>query len=176
MTLDTIKRFLTEDRGVSPGIGVILMVAITVILAAVIGTFVLGLGSNTQSTPQASLTISDNNEDYSGGGSDAFDIAHDSGAQLESGDLRVVIRFNSNNTIAAEYDGGEIVTPSGSEVTVLKNGNTGFPGETNLIVGDVLTIRDDTTSDEFEDDTKYGISVIHKPSDGTIASTVVTLS
>jgi flagellin-like protein len=35
-----------EDRGVSPVIGVILMVAITVILAAVIGAFVLGLGDD----------------------------------------------------------------------------------------------------------------------------------
>ncbi|WP_338071862.1 type IV pilin N-terminal domain-containing protein [Halorutilus salinus] len=33
-----------DDSAVSPVIGVILMVAITVILAAVIGTFVLGLG------------------------------------------------------------------------------------------------------------------------------------
>lgn len=32
-----------KDRGVSPVVGVILMVAITVILAAVIGTFVLDL-------------------------------------------------------------------------------------------------------------------------------------
>lgn len=31
------------------------MVAITVILAAVIGTFVLGLGQNVQSTPSASF-------------------------------------------------------------------------------------------------------------------------
>ena len=35
-----------DDDAVSPVIGVILMVAITVILAAVIGTFVLGLGDN----------------------------------------------------------------------------------------------------------------------------------
>ncbi|ELK56003.1 hypothetical protein D320_01493, partial [Haloferax sp. BAB-2207] len=39
-----IKTMFTESRAVSPVIGVILMVAITVILAAVIGTFVLGLG------------------------------------------------------------------------------------------------------------------------------------
>lgn len=42
----------------SPVIGVILMVAITVILAAVIGTFVLGLGDQLGDTaPQASFTI-----------------------------------------------------------------------------------------------------------------------
>src|SRR6056297_2318869 len=47
-----------DDRAVSPVIGVILMVAITVILAAVIGTFVLGLGDQLGDTaPQASFTI-----------------------------------------------------------------------------------------------------------------------
>jgi flagellin-like protein len=41
-----------SDRAVSPVIGVILMVAITVILAAVIGTFVLNLGDQVgQSAP-----------------------------------------------------------------------------------------------------------------------------
>ena len=46
-----LQELLTDDRAVSPVIGVILMVAITVILAAVIGTFVLGLGNNLQQTP-----------------------------------------------------------------------------------------------------------------------------
>jgi len=47
----------SDDRAVSPVIGVILMVAITVILAAVIGTFVLGLGDQvSNTTPQASFS------------------------------------------------------------------------------------------------------------------------
>jgi flagellin-like protein len=46
-----------EDRAVSPVIGVILMVAITVILAAVIGTFVLGLGENVESNPSAGVDV-----------------------------------------------------------------------------------------------------------------------
>ena len=48
-----------DDRAVSPVIGVILMVAITVILAAVIGTFVLGLGEEVESNPSAGVTIND---------------------------------------------------------------------------------------------------------------------
>ncbi|WP_254537649.1 type IV pilin [Halomarina litorea] len=53
-----LKEFLTGDeRAVSPVIGVILMVAITVILAAVIGTFVLGLGDNVQSNVNAGANI-----------------------------------------------------------------------------------------------------------------------
>ena len=38
------KKFITADDAVSSVIGVILMVAVTVILAAVVATFVLGLG------------------------------------------------------------------------------------------------------------------------------------
>ena len=44
------KQLFDDDRAVSPVIGVILMVAITVILAAVIGSFVLGLGNSVQQT------------------------------------------------------------------------------------------------------------------------------
>ncbi|QZA87785.1 type IV pilin N-terminal domain-containing protein [Salinarchaeum sp. IM2453] len=40
-----------RSRAVSPVIGVILMVAITIILAAVIGAFVLGFGTDTESPP-----------------------------------------------------------------------------------------------------------------------------
>ena len=46
-----------NDSAVSPVIGVILMVAITVILAAVIGTFVLGLGDNVQEAPSAGVQV-----------------------------------------------------------------------------------------------------------------------
>ncbi|QKY20611.1 type IV pilin N-terminal domain-containing protein [Halolamina sp. CBA1230] len=53
--MEQIKNIFDVDRGVSPVIGVILMVAITVILAAVIGTFVLGLGDSLEQAPQAQL-------------------------------------------------------------------------------------------------------------------------
>ncbi|MEF8976197.1 MAG: type IV pilin N-terminal domain-containing protein, partial [Halapricum sp.] len=51
-----IRELFTDDDAVSPVIGVILMVAITVILAAVIATFVLGLGESVSNTaPQANF-------------------------------------------------------------------------------------------------------------------------
>ena len=50
-----------DDRGVSPVIGVILMVAITVILAAVIGTFVLGLGDQIGGSATAGITVENEN-------------------------------------------------------------------------------------------------------------------
>jgi flagellin-like protein len=53
----TDQLFRQDDKGVSPVIGVILMVAITVILAAVIGTFVLNLGGSVQENVQAGASI-----------------------------------------------------------------------------------------------------------------------
>ncbi|ESS11908.1 MAG: archaeal flagellin N-terminal-like domain protein, partial [uncultured archaeon A07HR60] len=51
-----------DDRAVSPVIGVVLMVAITVILAAVIGSTVLGVGDQLDSTaPQVQLSVEDVN-------------------------------------------------------------------------------------------------------------------
>jgi flagellin-like protein len=84
-----LKQLLTEDRAVSPVIGVILMVAITVILAAVIGTFVLGLGQNVQSTPQASFSF-----DFDTGSDPVnVNVTHNGGDRLESGDNTNTVRI-----------------------------------------------------------------------------------
>lgn len=52
-----------EERAVSPVIGVILMVAITVILAAVIAAFVLDLGQSTGANAQAGISFDHNSGD-----------------------------------------------------------------------------------------------------------------
>ncbi|SEH59820.1 flagellin N-terminal-like domain-containing protein [Halopenitus malekzadehii] len=81
MNLHDLKTLFTEDRAVSPVIGVILMVAITVILAAVIGTFVLGLGDDLQNTqPTASFNFDfndENNVTISHAGGDTIDASSD---------------------------------------------------------------------------------------------------
>jgi flagellin-like protein len=76
------KQLFTDDDAVSPVIGVILMVAITVILAAVIATFVLGLGDQvSQNNPQASFSFS-----YDSGTGD-LTISHDGGAGIDPDNL-----------------------------------------------------------------------------------------
>ncbi|MFC7136645.1 type IV pilin [Halobaculum litoreum] len=52
-----VHELFTEERAVSPVIGVILMVAITVILAAVVGSFVFGIGGRS-SRPRRTRTSS----------------------------------------------------------------------------------------------------------------------
>ncbi|TQD23837.1 type IV pilin [Methanolobus vulcani] len=81
------NQFLDEDA-VSPVIGVILMVAITVILAAVIAAFVFGMGPPEQA-PQASLRASAM-EDNS---SSMVKIEHQGGDEmiLASANTRIVV-------------------------------------------------------------------------------------
>jgi len=56
--------FTKNDEAVSPVIGVILMVAITVILAAVIAAFVFGMAGNVQSAKIVSMTATKNATGY----------------------------------------------------------------------------------------------------------------
>ncbi len=78
-----LHEFEADDDAVSPVIGVILMVAITVILAAVIGTFVLGLGGSIQSTPpNAQFTFNENN-------TGALEMTHDGGDAVQTSNLNV---------------------------------------------------------------------------------------
>ncbi|MGM0388917.1 MAG: type IV pilin [Natrinema limicola] len=55
-----------EERAVSPVIGVILMVAITVILAAVIAAFVMDMGSNQEAPAQAGLNVENTSDSPDG--------------------------------------------------------------------------------------------------------------
>ena len=117
-----LKELLTEDRAVSPVIGVILMVAITVILAAVIGTFVLGLGDQvSESAPQASFSFEFNVS----GTSDTVNITHEGGETLEASNIDV--------------NGDSGVTPNpGFSGTISAGNTTGYsgvdPGETIRVI------------------------------------------
>ena len=86
-----------EDRGVSPVIGVILMVAITVILAAVIGAFVLGLGDDLGSSgPTAQINAGDAAGGSSPiGGTETHDlivVSHAGGDTLQEGSYDIRVR------------------------------------------------------------------------------------
>ncbi|MBC9987616.1 type IV pilin [Haloferax sp. AS1] len=121
-----IKTMFTESRAVSPVIGVILMVAITVILAAVIGTFVLGLGDQVGDTaPQASFTF-----DYDG---TELTITHESGAQIDgdlvtiAGDINVTVDGEANKWSALGSDtisAGESVVVQDTDEDGFANGDT----------------------------------------------------
>ena len=90
-----LKQLLNDDDAVSPVIGVILMVAITVILAAVIATFVLGLGEQiSESSPNTSFSF-----DYEDGGVPSDSL---SGTINNQNDGLLIVTHSGGPNIAAE--------------------------------------------------------------------------
>ncbi|MCU4719163.1 type IV pilin N-terminal domain-containing protein [Halapricum hydrolyticum] len=124
-----LKELITDDDAVSPVIGVILMVAITVILAAVIASFVLGLGDTTNTTPQASL-----NFDYTNasGDIDTLDITH------ESGDTLAVSQTSLTVNDAYGDDGGGYASVS-YDTDLITSSNV---GSDELTAGTTITLDD----------------------------------
>jgi len=99
------SKLFDDDRAVSPVIGVILMVAITVILAAVIGTFVLGLGDQLQATtPQASFGFDTSDSKT------VVTITHESGDTIDANNLEVKAATTFNDTDDGTFETGNSAT------------------------------------------------------------------
>jgi len=120
-----LKSLFTDDDAVSPVIGVILMVAITVILAAVIGAFVLDLGGNQESAPQASWAFEydSGSDDYGAATSDAEEdsitIDHDGGDDIDNSTLTFTVRgVDIANNASYEIDGVGDTWSAGSSITI----------------------------------------------------------
>jgi len=152
------KNLLDDKRAVSPVIGVILMVAITVILAAVIGTFVLGLGDQVQSTtPSATFGFDSENL-----GSDADDdkvtITHESGDSIDTNSLTVKI----GSTII--YDQG---TPESANKT------SGWTGSEVTAGSQLVFDESDGTADDIVSG-ENTIRIIYNSPDSDSSSTLAT--
>jgi len=88
------------DRGVSPVIGVIMMVLVTVLLGATIGAFATGLGSElTETRPQAAFDVEFRNADP--GANDTLSFVHDGGDAIAGYRLEFVV----TDARVAEADG-----------------------------------------------------------------------
>ncbi len=101
---DSIPLFRTDEEGeraVSPVIGVILMVAITVILAAVIASFVLGLGDTDDPAPSIVFETEDNVSDEDPN----FEISITSGdSDADASELAIVIDGEEASDWESEAD------------------------------------------------------------------------
>jgi len=154
-----------SDRAVSPVIGVILMVAITVILAAVIGTFVLDLSNSAgNNAPSASLSVE---ADTASGN---IDISHEGGDGLDAAQTRVIIT-NESSTTKSTYDPG-----SGS--SVLSVGDTASFDMSGTSAPSSWSLSSGTnsfgTANPIESGLQYSVQVIDTDSQRVIYETTVT--
>jgi len=110
-----LKTLIQDDEAVSPVIGVILMVAITVILAAVIATFVLGLGDSlSNNAPQASFECTG---DLSG---NTGDVTMTGGDSIPADEITIQNQ-GSKNTSPSTFTAGDTLTngDAGTSTTVV---------------------------------------------------------
>jgi flagellin-like protein len=109
------NQFLEEEGAVSPVIGVILMVAITVILAAVIAAFVFGMGPPEQA-PQASIRATATEI----GDNTTIKLEHQGGDQVVLASANTLVSITGNTTTegsasfdltgdAANFDAGDVM-------------------------------------------------------------------
>jgi len=107
------KKFLRDQRGVSPVIGVILMVAITVVMGAVIAGFVYGYLGDTPKAPNVALSVIDDPTD-----SVSLILKHNGGESVAANDWKLSVTDGKEST--ADF------TPSDV---------TGAPSDTALSTG-----------------------------------------
>jgi len=168
-----VRQLLNDDDAVSPVIGVILMVAITVILAAVIASFVLGLGGNQQATPTASFTfdytqnqdpdaVSDQDKNY-------LDVTHDGGDTIRANELYMRGSNFANVDLddsASDVSASETYNDEGNGPGAQWN-----PAETSTTKGDESAVA---AGDNIvvQADTDYDIRVVWQPGGGDTSATL----
>ncbi|MFP4188533.1 MAG: type IV pilin [Halobacteriales archaeon] len=126
-----------RNKAVSPVIGVILMVAVTVILAAVIGTFVLGLGEETEETAQAGISF-----EYYDKSADTIQVKIVDPGNVDQIYVTGLSNDSDDMTITLEPQAGESV-----EITDLDGDND----STITVIGEVE--NSNTTLRSFEEHT-----------------------
>jgi len=149
-----------DERAVSPVIGVILMVAITVILAAVIGAFVLQLGDSvSQTAPQASvgvdsITVAD----------DQIVLQHSGGDTIELADTRIIVENEEEATLT--WDGtNEDPFATADELYINTTGGAETNSTANSSVsGSSYNVDNGPTKYNLESDDQLTITLIDKSS------------
>ena len=124
------RRLFENNKAVSPVIGVVLMVAITVILAAAIGSAVFGQGTS-NSAPQANLQLKANGISATNNGTVL--IEHLGGAP---------INFTSSSvTKVVAYNGTSVTGSTADELGTLAVGSTGSFNVTKVRSGNTINIK-----------------------------------
>jgi archaeal type IV pilus assembly protein PilA len=158
------RKFSKDEEAVSPVIGVILMVAITVILAAVIAAFVFGMGGNLTPAPPSASLVASSNSATSGGD---IIIEHTGGDILAGSDWKVSVVATGNHSAYVTSDsaddfsvGGQLIIENKETTTVTSNAFS-------------ATWKYSGSGDDLKKGEKYDVKVVHIPSNSMVLDTVV---
>ena len=174
-----LRKLLHDDDAVSPVIGVILMVAITVILAAVIASFVLGLGGEPTVAPQVSFSF--DYESAEGPGIDSsydvgnLTITHESGETIIAPDF--VVRGDGILDVSATDYSSSGNTPSEVSGGVRFDASTGEWSSTssnNPLLSNQESEMSSSQTVELAARPTYDIDLIWEPEDADESSVITS--
>jgi flagellin-like protein len=122
-----LMEFQKDQRGVSPVIGVILMVAITVVMGAVVAGFAYGYLGNTPKAPNIALSVIDDPTD-----NNSVLVKHTGGESLLAdawkGSLTANKESSANFTTQTQLGANAVSTGTVLHVTTDTNDSTVAPG------------------------------------------------
>ncbi|PSQ60780.1 MAG: type IV pilin [Halobacteriales archaeon SW_9_67_25] len=147
-----LKKLFADEEAVSPVIGVILMVAITVILAAVIASVVLGVGQEAGSTsPQAAFSFDYDSDEGN------VTIVHESGDSVGVNDTFIRGSGINNNP--------------GNDSSWYNYADGGYGSYSSTIEGDKQAVGAGDRV-EFDADDDYEINVVWEDPNGDSTATL----
>lgn len=177
----------SADRGVSSVIAVVFMVAVTVILAAAVGAFVLDVGTTTQEpTPQVANADA---EFRVTGGTDQFvRITHRGGDTVDVSDIEIVVSFSEHPersrlvgaptaTIDSDdFEGDDVWDGSydGIGGALASNEPAGSDGEWSS--GETLEFRIASGDVDVNPGEIVSVTVVHEPSRNVLLERELTAS
>ena len=140
-----MKRTENKENAVSPVVGVMLMLVVTIIIAAVVAMFATGVATDVSTAPNAVLDVhiySDKAMLMSAGNASVCPthapdlvIRHLGGDDLNTGNLSLTFSWKNNGkSYRTVYDGSAI--GESSKVTVTKSGSENWVGTSALYMND----------------------------------------
>jgi len=115
MHMKYFKKFLRDQRGVSPVIGVILMVAITVVMGAVIAGFAYGYLGTTSKAPNVALSVIDDPTDQA-----SLLVKHNGGESILANEWKCSVSANKESSadFTSQTETGAVAISTGTTLDV----------------------------------------------------------
>jgi len=115
---------------VSPVVGVMLMLAVTVMIAAIVSTYAGGFSGGAEKSPQSSIRVTpylDQHKIY---------FEHNGGDPFLLSSINVILRSGDNKTSLSAVDAGSSRVRNFTEV-----GSSGSSADTTILAGDTFYIE-----------------------------------
>jgi FlaG/FlaF family flagellin (archaellin) len=126
-----MRRPRGDSDAVSPVVGVMLMLAVTVMLAAVVSTYAGGFSDGAEKTPQSSIRVTPHLNEH------RIYFEHDGGDPFLLSSIHVILRSGDNQTSLSSSDAGGSRLKSFEEVGDHGSGTN----DTTLMAGDTFYLE-----------------------------------